>query len=148
MVPIYSHLVLTALCSPLPHLPGLVFITNSIWQNDGMSLLRVSYQRLRLPSWALSHLPPLSDHSVSGRQVAMLLTAWCRGPHSEEQRTLANSQQGREALQPTTQVTLEFSKILQPLLRLEMTTALTNSLTATSSATPSQKHSTKPLPDT
>lgn len=72
---------------------------NSIWQNDGMVLLRVSYKRLQLPSWALSHLPTLSDHSLWGRQAAMLLTALWRGPHGEEHRPLANSQQGMEAFQ-------------------------------------------------
>lgn len=96
MAPFYSHLVLTALCSPLLHLPGLVYMTNSIWQNDGK---RVSYKRLQLTSWALSHLPTLSDHSLWGRQAAMLLTTLWRGPHGEEHRPLANSQQGTEAFQ-------------------------------------------------
>ena len=96
-----------------------------------------------------SSLSPQYDHWIKHNSQFLgyaffwvnniLQEALWRGSHGEKRRPLASTQEETEALPTTICIILELSKISQPQVTLEMTTALANSLTASSWATLRQK---------
>ena len=98
-------------CFFLSHVvPGLVCVTASIWQRDGISLLRL---RGKDCGFCLVHILPrllshfLSDHLFQGKQAIVQKAALGRSIYNEDLKLSANSQQRTKTFPKTTRKSLE-----------------------------------------
>lgn len=106
----YPHLlVFTSHTVPIYSTPGLVYVTNSMWQKG----CYVTSNIVIKDGFLFGH-PLLSDHSFWGKPAVM--SCWhsgniSRGPCGEELKSLVKSQQGTEARQLLTTVSMEADPI-------------------------------------